>query len=109
MRNLRAKLLFGFGGLMLLLVVVSALSIGVISWYSQAIDKVLHENYDSVVYGLKMLDAIEQLNTCVTSNQAPCLALPDEAWDEPLLLSECPRCHKLLKFNPFIVDNRERC
>jgi len=61
MRNLRAKLLLGFGGLMLLLVIVSALSIGVISWYSQAIDKVLHENYDSVVYGQKMLDALEQL------------------------------------------------
>ena len=61
MRNLRAKLLFGFGGLMLLLVVVSAMSIGVISWYSQAIDRVLHENYDSVVYGQKMLDALEQL------------------------------------------------
>ena len=61
MRNLRAKLLLGFGGLMLLLVVVSALSIVVISWYSGAIDKVLHENYDSVVYGQRMLDSLEQL------------------------------------------------
>jgi len=63
MRNLRAKLLLGFGGLMVLLVIVSAMSIVVITWYSQAIDKVLHENYDSVVYGQKMLDATERLAT----------------------------------------------
>lgn len=41
-------------------------------------------------------------------NQSPCLELPREAWDEPRLLSECPLCHKPLKFNPFIVDNRDR-
>ena len=41
-------------------------------------------------------------------DDSPCLSLPDEAWKEPRLLSECPRCHKPLRFNPFIVDNRER-
>ena len=61
MRNLRAKLLFGFGSLLVLLVIVSALSIWVIGWYSRAIDKVLHENYDSVVYGQKMLEALDRL------------------------------------------------
>lgn len=38
----------------------------------------------------------------------PCLNLPVEAWDEPRLLSECPLCHAPLKFNPFVVDNRDR-
>ncbi len=61
MTNLRAKLLLGFGGLMLLLVVVSTMSIAVITWYSQAIERVLSENYRSVVYGQKMLEALEQL------------------------------------------------
>jgi WD40 repeat protein len=37
-----------------------------------------------------------------------CAALPAEAWDDPRLLSECPSCHQPLRFNPFIVDNRER-
>jgi WD40 repeat protein len=37
-----------------------------------------------------------------------CLGLPAEAWDEPRLLSECPLCHEPLKFNPFVVDNRDR-
>ena len=28
-----------------------------------------------------------------------------ETLDDPGLLSECPRCHMLVRFNPFIVDN----
>jgi WD40 repeat protein len=39
---------------------------------------------------------------------SPCTALPPEAWDDPHLLSECPHCHQPLRFNPFIIDNRER-
>jgi two-component system, NtrC family, sensor histidine kinase KinB len=62
MMNLRAKLLFGFGGLLALLVMVSMLSIVVITWYSGAIDEVLYQNYRSVVYGQKMLDALDQLH-----------------------------------------------
>jgi hypothetical protein len=38
---------------------------------------------------------------------SPCLELPYETWGEPRLLLECPLCRKRLKFNPFIVDNRE--
>ncbi|MCP4372391.1 MAG: hypothetical protein GY797_30440, partial [Deltaproteobacteria bacterium] len=53
------------------------------------------------------------LSTAITSNanlsldHSSCLDLPQEAWDEPRLLSECPFCHQPLKFNPFVVDNRE--
>jgi len=47
-------------------------------------------------------------NTILPPDQSPCLELPTEAWDEPKLLSGCPLCHKPLKFNPFIVDNRGR-
>jgi WD40 repeat protein len=58
----------------------------------------------------KILALIGALNrdARITPDQSPCLELPDEAWDEPGLLSECPLCHKPLKFNPFIVDNRDR-
>jgi len=45
----------------------------------------------------------------LSPDMAPCLELPLNAWDEPRLLSECPLCHKPMKFNPFIVDNRGRC
>ncbi|MEK6284531.1 MAG: WD40 repeat domain-containing protein [Acidobacteriota bacterium] len=40
------------------------------------------------------------------AERSPCAALPDEAWDEPHLLSDCPLCHRPLRFNPFIVDTR---
>jgi WD40 repeat protein len=35
-------------------------------------------------------------------------APPDEAWEDPRLLSKCPHCNEPLRFNPFIVDNRDR-
>lgn len=58
----------------------------------------------------KILNAIRTINNNAgfTPDQSPCLELPAEAWDEPRLLSECPHCRKPLKFNPFIVDNRDR-
>ncbi len=58
----------------------------------------------------KILDVIKGINknAGLTPDQSPCLELPYEAWDEPRLLSECPHCKKPLKFNPFIVDNRDR-
>jgi WD40 repeat protein len=56
---------------------------------------------------LDVIRAIER-NTNLSPDQLPCLELPDEAWEEPELLSECPLCHRPLKFNPFIVDNKGR-
>jgi WD40 repeat protein len=53
-------------------------------------------------------NTIKTLNAYLTPDQSPCLELPDEAWNEPRLLSECPHCHAPLRFNPFIVDNRGR-
>lgn len=37
-------------------------------------------------------------------NDSPCLSLPKECWEEPRLLSSCPKCKEALKFNPFLVD-----
>jgi len=42
----------------------------------------------------------------ITPEMSPCLSLPDEAFENPGLLSECPNCRKPLRFNPFIVDNK---
>ena len=57
-----------------------------------------------------ILDFIYHINRAnnIGPNDSPCLKLPEEVWDEPGLLSQCPKCGKPLKFNPFIVDNRER-
>lgn len=35
--------------------------------------------------------------------QSPCLELSDEAWEDPGLLGNCPKCEEALKFNPFIA------
>ncbi len=32
--------------------------------------------------------------------------LPAHAWEDPHLLSGCPLCHEVLRFNPFVVDRR---
>jgi len=57
-----------------------------------------------------VLDAIGGItsNANLAPDDSPCAKFPDEAWDEPRLLSECPHCHEPLRFNPFIVDNRDR-
>jgi WD40 repeat protein len=38
-------------------------------------------------------------------HESPCLALPDEAWRNPELISSCPHCDGKLRFNPFVNDN----
>jgi WD40 repeat protein len=39
----------------------------------------------------------------IKPDQSPCLDLPDEAWENPALIGECPNCRERLKFNPFIA------
>ncbi len=41
-------------------------------------------------------------------NDSPCLYLPKECWEEPRLLSSCPKCHEALRFNPFLIDPEGR-
>ncbi|MCF7859126.1 MAG: DUF4062 domain-containing protein [Candidatus Cloacimonetes bacterium] len=54
-----------------------------------------------------VLKAIKRITTeaRLLPDQSPCLELPDKYWDDPRLISECPKCHEKLKFNPFVVDN----
>lgn len=62
MRGLRAKLWIGFGGLLLILLLVSALSIVVLTRYSQALERVFRENYNSAVYCQQMNQSLDELN-----------------------------------------------
>jgi WD40 repeat protein len=57
-----------------------------------------------------ILDTIIAINrdSRIGPDDSPCLKLPKEAWEEPRLLSECPNCKKPLRFNPFVVDNKNR-
>ena len=56
----------------------------------------------------EILDVIGGIcrNSGLDNAQSPCRRLPDEAWEEAGLVSECPSCHQPLRFNPFVVDNR---
>jgi len=62
MFGLRQKLVFGFGGLLAILLIVSAMGVVVLSQYRNKLDNFYKENWLSVVYGQKMVDAIIRLN-----------------------------------------------
>ena len=59
---------------------------------------------------LPLLDGIREILTSLrlSPGESPWAKLPDEERDETRLLSECPYCQRPLKFNPFIVDNRDQ-
>ena len=62
MFGLKQKLLFGFGGLLLILLVVSGMGIAVMREHNRAMGVFLYENGRSVEYGLNVLDSLGQLN-----------------------------------------------
>jgi NtrC-family two-component system sensor histidine kinase KinB len=70
MFGLRQKLSLGFGGLLVILLLVSALSVLVLNRYSAALQKFLFENYRSVEYGQNMKDAIDQLDAIARNGVA---------------------------------------
>jgi len=53
----------------------------------------------------RILDAISGIanNAGLTPKSIPCIDLPEEAWEEKKLNSECLHCRKPLRFNPFIA------
>jgi len=63
MTSLRNRLWLGFGSLLLILLVVSALSMFVFTRYSRALERVFRENYDSAIYCDSMKESLDQLNT----------------------------------------------
>lgn len=63
MKTLRGRLWLGFGGLLLILVVVSALSVIVLTRYSRVLQQVFRENYYSAVYCNQMKDALDRTDT----------------------------------------------
>jgi len=62
MISLRAKLAAGFGGLLLILLIVSLLSMIVLTRYSHTLERVFRENYDSAIYCDQMKAALDVLD-----------------------------------------------
>lgn len=62
MMTLRYKLNFGFSGLMALLLMVGSFSIILLNQYSSTLENIFKENYNSVVYGQQMKEAVEAMD-----------------------------------------------
>ncbi len=62
MFGLRQKLAMGFGGLLLILLIVSSLGIAVLRQHRSALDEFLYENWRSVEYGQAMIGALDRLD-----------------------------------------------
>lgn len=62
MYGLRQKLFLGFGGLVVILLLVSGLGIAVLTQHRDALNKFLYENWRSVIYGQSIVNATESLN-----------------------------------------------
>ena len=62
MFGLRQKLAFGFGGLLATLLLVSGVGIVVLAQYQTALDRFFSENWRSVEYGQRMIDAVARLD-----------------------------------------------
>jgi WD40 repeat protein len=50
-------------------------------------------------------DILNEIREIKEQYKNPNGLISKEAWEESRLVSECPHCHKKLRFNPFIVDN----
>lgn len=62
MTSLKTKLIIGFCGLLAILLVVGIMSIRTSNDFSKSIERILRENYDSVVACYKMKGAVERLD-----------------------------------------------
>jgi len=60
MFGLRQRLALGLGGMLLLLIVTGAISLLLLTNYSGTVNRIFRENYNSVVFGQAMKDAVDQ-------------------------------------------------
>ncbi len=61
MFGLRQKMILGLGGMVALLVVTGGIGLYLLLRYSGTVDRIFQENYNSVVYGQVMKDAVDQM------------------------------------------------
>ena len=61
--RLRQKLWLGFGGLLAVLLTVGGLGIVVVTRNGHAVERIMHENYDTIVYCQRMSEAADELDS----------------------------------------------
>jgi signal transduction histidine kinase len=62
MTSIRQKLWLGFGGLLLIMVIVSVMTLVVLTRYSHALEQLFHDNYNSVLFCDAMKASLDQLS-----------------------------------------------
>ncbi|CAN5465800.1 hypothetical protein BH10PLA1_BH10PLA1_06550 [soil metagenome] len=67
MFGIRSKLILGFGGLLAILLLVGLLGRASLQRYSGTLERIFRENYDSVIYGQAMKDAVDRLDSSATT------------------------------------------
>ena len=67
--RLRQKLWFGFGGLLAVLLTVGGLGIVVVTWNGQTIQRIMRENYDTILYCQRMSECLNELDGIVRARQ----------------------------------------
>src|SRR6185503_18177998 len=84
MFSLRKKLMLGFGGILAILLATGILSIFLLTSYSGTIDRIFRENIDSVTYGQRMKEAVEELQEMAELSLSGEGSPPREAVDRAL-------------------------
>ena len=67
MTSLRKRLWLGFGGVLLILVVVCILSVEVLTRYSTALEATLRENFSSITYCDQMKSTLHTMDEAVAA------------------------------------------
>lgn len=70
MTGLRRTILGGFGTLLLLTLLIGVVGMVLLQRYAGTVQRIQRENYDSVVYGQTIKEALERLTSAVTSAAA---------------------------------------
>jgi two-component system, NtrC family, sensor histidine kinase KinB len=71
MFGIRQKLIFGLGGLLAILLLVSGLGVAVLQVHGTELNRFLYENWRSVQYGQAMVDDLERLDDAAKGLPAP--------------------------------------
>src|ERR1700712_6121342 len=76
MFGIRQKLIVGFGGLLAILLLVGFLSGESLRRYSGTLERIFRDNYDSVLYGQQMKEAVENIDDATQASLHGILIAP---------------------------------
>ncbi|MDB5328637.1 MAG: multi-sensor signal transduction histidine kinase [Phycisphaerales bacterium] len=76
------KIALGFGGLLVILLAVGALSVARLDSYSRTLEQIFHENYDSIRYAQAMRDAVHGLKNTPAEGAVAIVKQFDDALTE---------------------------